>query len=164
MARSASLAGGMDSYRKAPGRLLVVLLASALAGAGCSAPERVDPRREQLRDRLRASLGDRYDAPLPAGTIEEIQRGARLYDTLCRACHGPTGNGNGESARVLTIQPADLTDPTTASFFSDQAKLKIIAEGIAETPMIGWSRMLEDNEQIALLHFMNTLVRESQTP
>jgi len=65
---------------------------------------------------------------------------------------------------MLTIQPPDLTDPSTASFFSDRARLKIIAEGIDETPMIGWSRMLEENEQIALLHFMNTLVRESQSP
>ena len=162
----------MDSYREARRRVLVVLLASAIAGAGCSAPERLDTttaaadkeRRERLRDRLRGSLGDRYDAPLPAGTLEEIQRGSRLYDTLCRACHGPTGKGNGRSARMLTIEPPDLTRPITASFFSDQAKLKIIAEGIAETPMIGWSRMLEEKEQIAVLQFMNTLVRESQSP
>ncbi len=148
------------------------MLASAVAGAGCSAPERLDTttaaaaeeRRERFRDRLRGSLGDRYDAPLPAGTVEEIQRGSKLYDTLCRACHGSTGKGNGRSARMLTIQPPDLTEPITASFFSDQAKLKIIAEGMAETPMIGWSRMLEENEQIAVLHFMNSLVRESQSP
>ena len=146
--------------------------ASAVAGAGCSAPERLDttpaaaaePRRERFRDRLRGSLGERYDAPLPARTVEEIRRGSKLYDTLCRACHGATGNGDGRSARMLTIQPSDLTDPSTASFFSDQAKLKIIAEGIAETPMIGWSRMLEEKEQIAVLHFLNTLVRESPSP
>ncbi len=162
----------MDSYREARRRVLVVLLASAVAGAGCSAPERLDTttaaatekRRERLRDRLRDSLGDRYDAPFPAGTAEEIQRGSKLYDTLCRACHGPTGNGNGISARMLTIQPPDLTDPGTAAFFSDQAKLKIIADGIAETPMIGWNGMLDENEQLAVLHFMNSLVRESQSP
>ncbi len=162
----------MNSFREARRWVLVALLASAAAGVGCSAPERpeetrgaaAEERRERLRDRLRGNLGDRYDAPLPAGTVEEIRRGSRLYDTLCRACHGPTGKGNGRSARMLTIQPPDLTDPSTASFFSDQAKLKIIAEGIDETPMIGWSRMLEENEQIALLHFMNTLVRESQSP
>ena len=144
--------------------LIVILLASAIAGAGCSAPAPEPERRERVRDQLRASLGDRYDAPLPAGTADDIRHGSDLYDVLCRSCHGPTGNGNGKSARALAIQPPDLTDPSTASFFSDQAKLKIIAEGIAETPMIGWSRMLEENEQIAVLHFMNTLVREPQSP
>jgi cytochrome c len=162
----------MDSYGKARRRVLVVLLASAVAGAGCSAPERLDTteatatreRRDRLRDRLQRSLGDRYDAPLPAVNLEEIQRGSKLYDALCRACHGSTGKGNGRSARILAVQPPDLADPSTASFFSDQAKLKIVAEGIAETPMIGWSRMLEEKEQIAVLRFMDTLVRESPSP
>ena len=172
MARPASLTGAMLSYREARRRALLILLAAVLAGAGCSAPERLETaeaaaaraRRERLRDRLRGSLGDRYDAPLPAVTLEEIQRGSSLYDTLCRACHGPTGKGNGRSARMLTMQPPDLTEPSTASFFSDQAKLKIVAEGIAETPMIGWSRMLEEKEQIAVLRFMDTLIRESPSP
>ena len=148
------------------------MLASAVAGTGCSTPERLDTtqraaadqRRERLRDWLRGSLGDRYDAPLPAVNLEEIQRGSKLYDALCRACHGSTGKGNGRSARILAIQPPDLADPSTASFFSDQAKLKIVAEGIAEAPMIGWSRMLEEKEQIAVLRFMDTLVRESPSP
>ena len=61
---------------------------------------------------------------------------------------------------MLTSQPPDLADPGTASFFSDQAKLEIIAEGIDETSMIGWSRMLDEKERIAVLHFMNTLIRE----
>ena len=162
----------MDSYREARRWALVILLASAVAGTGCSTPERLDTtqraaadqRRERLRDWLRGSLGDRYDAPLPAVNLEEIQRGSKLYDALCRACHGSTGKGNGRSARILAIQPPDLADPSTASFFSDQAKLKIVAEGIAEAPMIGWSRMLEEKEQIAVLRFMDTLVRESPSP
>ena len=157
----------MDPCRDARPRVLFALLASAIAAAGCSAPEHVDTttvaatvqRREQFRDRLRDSLGNRYDAPLPVGSAEEIQRGSRLYDLLCSACHGPTGDGNGRSAQVLTTRPPDLTDPTTASFFSDQAKLKIIADGIPATPMFGWSLAMEDNEQIAVLHFMNTLVQ-----
>ncbi len=152
--------------------VLAVWLASAVAGAACSAPERLDTnnaasadrRREQLRDQLRSSLGDRYDAPLPAATIDQLGRGSSLYDMLCRACHGPTGKGNGRSARMLAIQPPDLTDPSMASFFSDRAKLTIIAEGIAETPMIGWSRMLEEEDQLAVLHFMDTLIREPQSP
>jgi cytochrome c len=167
MTRFATVSGAMDSHRTVRRRVLVLLLASAIAG-GCSAPESLDThaaaatveRREQFRGRLRSRLGDRYDAPLPAGTIEEVQRGSKLYDMLCRACHGPTGRGNGRSARMLTSQPPDLADPGTASFFSDQAKLEIIAEGIDETSMIGWSRMLDEKERIAVLHFMNTLIRE----
>lgn len=145
-------------------RLRLFLLAAALSATGCSAPEPIDTHREQLRDRLRGSLGERYDAPLPAVTGDAIQRGARLYDLLCSACHGATGKGNGKSARLLPIQPPDLSDPATAAFFSDRAKLQIIAEGADETPMIGWSDMLEEQERIAVLQFMNTLIREAASP
>jgi mono/diheme cytochrome c family protein len=153
-------------------RVLVFLLASAIVGAGCSVPEPLDDtgtttdnqRRERLREQLRSSLGARYDAPLPLGTDEEIGHGSKLYEVLCRACHGSTGKGNGKSARSLPIQPRDLSDPSTASFFSDQAKLRIVTEGIDGTPMIGWSLMLEEQERIAVLHFMNTLIRESPSP
>ncbi len=162
----------MDTLRSARRRLLAVGLAWTVAGAACSAPERVDAkraapadrRREELRDQLRGTLGERYDVPLAAATIEELARGSNFYDMLCRACHGPTGKGNGRSARMLMIQPPDLTDPSTAAFFSDRAKLQIINEGIAGSPMIGWSRMLEEQDQIAVLHFMSTLVREPQSP
>lgn len=153
-------------------RLSVPLLVAALVGTACSAPkppEREaapfpDPRRERLRDELRNRLGDRYDAPLPVVTIEGLQRGAKLYDVLCRSCHGPTGTGTGRAARALPVQPPDLTDPRTASFFSEQAKLAIIAEGIQGTPMIGWNDMLDQNEQVDVLQFMGTLVRERKTP
>jgi len=162
----------MVAYRQAQRHAVVWLLTAVVAGAGCTAPEpavgemtvTTDPRREQLRDRLRDGLGERYDAPLPAAATDEIRHGSRIYDILCRACHGPTGKGNGRSARMLTLQPPDLSDPGTAAFFSDRAKLQIIATGIADTPMIGWSRVLEEQERIAVLQFMNTLIREPRSP
>ena len=155
-------------HRGLPASLLFV----SLVGAGCSAPPppTAEPglsdeeRRSSVRDQLRASLGNDYDAPLPEATSEQIQRGAKLYGMLCQACHGPTGRGNGRSARMLAIQPKDLADPEIASYFSDRAKLAIIDEGIEGTPMIGWGRMLDEAEQIDVLQFMNTLVREPETP
>lgn len=143
-----------------------VLIALAIGAVGCSATS-VDPsqqRRERFREELRQSLGDRYDAPLPAITPEEIRRGAALYEALCRSCHGPRGRGNGKSAQILKIRPPDLSDPRAAAFFSNQARLKIIAEGIPGTPMIGWDRMLNESDRIAVLHFMNGLVRMKPSP
>jgi high-affinity iron transporter len=149
--------------------MCVPLLAIALAGTGCSpapAPEAAPDheRRQRLREQLRSRLGDRYDAPIPQGSTASLEQGARLYDLLCRACHGPTGRGNGRSARSLPEQPPDLADPREAAFFSDQAKLAIIAEGVAGTPMIGWSAILAEEERIAVLQFMQTLVREPSAP
>jgi mono/diheme cytochrome c family protein len=152
--------------------LRVPLVLAAIAGSSCSAPEppdrppasEVDARRERLRDHLRLRLGDAYDEPLPASTAEEIAQGSKIYDLLCRGCHGPTGRGNGSAARLLPIRPPDLADPRTTAFFSDRAKATILAEGIAGTPMIGWSDILGEQERIAVLQFMNTLIREPRSP
>ena len=65
---------------------------------------------------------------------------------------------------MLVIQPPDLADPRTASFFSDRAKLRIITEGIEGSPMIGWKRMLDEQERLDVLHFMNSLIEERPDP
>ena len=101
-------------------------LAVLIVWVGCSAPDSPPPeqapnqlrRREEIREQLRVRLGERYDVPLPAGTLEQVRNGARLYDRLCRSCHGATARGDGRSAAWLTVQPSNLRDPLTAAFFS----------------------------------------------
>lgn len=38
-----------------------------------------------------------------------VREGARLFEYYCRACHGDSARGDGPTAEVLTIKPADLT-------------------------------------------------------
>ena len=125
---------------------------------------KIGPRVELHREQLRTSLGERYDVPLEVATLEQIRHGAKLYDKLCRACHGRSGRGDGRSAAMLLVVPPDLADPRTASFFSDQAKLAIIAEGVTGTPMLRWGGVLDERDQIAVLQFMRTLIREPKAP
>lgn len=122
------------------------------------------PRRERHREELRRTLGELYDEPLPAVVPARLERGAKLYDLLCRSCHGPTGRGNGRSARALTIRPPDLVDAQQASFLSDRAKLEVIANGAPGTTMIGWSDMLGQDDRVAVLAFMNTFDDQVQAP
>jgi len=62
------------------------------------------------------------------------------------------------------VRPPDLADPATAAFFSDRAKLTIIDEGSAGTPMIGWGRMLDESERLDVLRFTNLLVHDPEAP
>jgi cytochrome c len=143
------------------------LTLAALTSPGCSgASQKARPapepppdgeRRERLRAALRAELGQRYDQPIPPPAPEAVERGTRIYDMLCESCHGRTGRGNGRSARLLAIEPPDLTDPAQAGFFSDSAKLQIIADGLPGTPMIGWKSMLSEQERLDVLQFMRSL-------
>ena len=99
--------------------------------------------------------------PLPAAATEQIQHGAKIYGMLCQSCHGRKAGGNGRSARMLAIPPPNLSNPETAFFFSDRAKLEIIANGTENTAMIGWKGMLDERERLDILLFMNTLIDES---
>ncbi len=47
-----------------------------------------------------------------AGAVQAQPRfdaGKVEYDAHCAVCHGPTGAGNGELRRFLTVAPSDLT-------------------------------------------------------
>ncbi|RDC71069.1 cytochrome c [Rhodovulum sp. 12E13] len=51
-------------------------------------------------------------APLSAPAQEAVgdpQQGAALYDLYCATCHGAEGRGDGPTAEIMTLQPADLT-------------------------------------------------------
>lgn len=119
-----------------------------------------EDRRGRHRDELRDLLGDRYHEPVPAATDEQIERGAKTYDVLCRSCHGRAGRGTGRSSRLIAIPPPDLSDPIRAAFFSDRAKLQIIAEGLEGTPMIGWKEMLGEPERLDVFQYVRTFLRE----
>ena len=40
---------------------------------------------------------------------EQTREGRRLYEFYCANCHGPNGAGDGPTAEVLTVPPANLT-------------------------------------------------------
>lgn len=151
-------------------RLLLTTAAGVLVACGGPqespepVPEPDDPaRRVALREALRRELGADYDAPLgEEPTADALQRGAKTYDYLCASCHGRTGRGNGRSARMLAIRPPDLADPEQAEFFSERAKLHIVAEGLPGSPMIGWKEMLDEQGRLEVLLFMNSLVRDRE--
>ena len=43
-------------------------------------------------------------------TVEDLFNGQKLYSENCAVCHGPTGEGGGESAAPLNPAPPRLTD------------------------------------------------------
>ena len=47
-------------------------------------------------------------APLGAAA-QDAASGEFLYFTFCSTCHGEVGKGDGPTAQVLTVRPADLT-------------------------------------------------------
>ncbi len=54
---------------------------------------------------------DTYNDPAVDYTAESIARGQKDFAENCTGCHGVGGEGNGEMAKSLSVQPADLTAP-----------------------------------------------------
>ncbi|MAD81029.1 MAG: hypothetical protein CMJ50_09345 [Planctomycetaceae bacterium] len=128
-------------------------------------PEDHGERRQWLRDRLKKQLGDHYDIPLPKATEEDLRKGAEIWSLLCLGCHGEGGRGRRALSQMLPVQPGDLTDPARHAFFSERAKLRIVAEGSPGTPMFGWKEVLTEEYVRAVVAYLSTLVRsELVTP
>lgn len=138
------------------GLALAACLALVACGDGGEAPQ--PDRRASLRDQIRAELGERYDEPLPAVPEEALARGAEIWNRTCASCHGADGAGRTPMANMLAVPPGDLTDPERAGFFSEQAKVWIVAEGSPGTPMPGSAGALDDAEILAVVAHMATLV------
>ena len=83
-------------------------------------------------------------------TAAQLRKGSDIWEVLCAPCHGTTGRGEGDVPRPAEIQPGDLTDPERASSLSEEERLRIIAEGIDGSPMIGWGGVLSEEEILAV--------------
>lgn len=116
-------------------------------------------RRAALRERLQREMGAAYNEPLPAATPEQIARGSGLWEVLCAGCHAADARGRRTLSRMLPVPPGDLTDPERAAFYSDAAKLRIVAEGSEGTPMFPWQDVLSDEDLLAVTSYLLTLTK-----
>ncbi|NUM76035.1 c-type cytochrome, partial [candidate division KSB1 bacterium] len=90
---------------------ITLLLACAVIMTGCGRNEQPVPpdqraRLENLRQELRKTLGEKYDAPVAAATLPQLKRGSDLFAELCAGCHGARGDGKTEHPGVLLHQPS----------------------------------------------------------
>jgi mono/diheme cytochrome c family protein len=103
----------------------------------------------------------------PATPLPQVgqDQGRAIYDRHCAACHGPEGRGDGPLATSLSPRPGNLISAQTSAK-SDKDLLKIIANGRPRTAMQGWAARLSDDEQIAVLAYIRSLIKftNSATP
>ncbi len=93
-------------------------------------------------------------------TEESVEKGKSLYMTQCAMCHGKTGNGKGDLAAVMHINPSDFTKPDTLGQRTDGELFTLIDKGSASMPAQG-TRLKED-QTWNLVNFLRSL--EGKTP
>ena len=129
----------------------VQIVARVLYGTPLMAirPEALPYREDEL-----AALAA-YIRTLPTTNWAEIEQGKGVYDSLCAACHGLYGRGDGLGARSLRAQLPDLADPVYQRQARDDILINNITNGIGIMP--GAGDVLTAHEIRSVVTFLHIL-------
>ncbi len=105
-------------------------------------PWKAPPQADQLTDPL-------------AGDPKAVQRGGKVFTSLCWVCHGMEGRGDGPTAASLQVRPADLV-ASTVQQQSNGALYWKIGHGRGEMP--AYEEMLSREDRWAVVHYLRSLV------
>jgi mono/diheme cytochrome c family protein len=84
-----------------------------------------------------------------------VARGEKTYRSQCAMCHGQAGDGKGDLAREMGVQPPDFTKPETLGSRTDGELAAIIGEGSETMP--GQGNRMKENEKWQLVNFLRAL-------
>ncbi len=84
------------------------------------------------------------------------QEGERIYAKHCGSCHGEAGLGDGPTARLAGLKPANL--PVAVREKSRAEIVGTISKGRKAMPAFG--RILTDAERDAVYQYLRTLAEE----
>jgi cbb3-type cytochrome c oxidase subunit II len=74
---------------------------------------------------------------------QKAKKGEVLYKTVCSACHGPSGAGDGPAAMALNPRPKDFT----RRIFDPQYLKSILNQGVPGSAMPPFSSMSDENKE-----------------
>ncbi len=89
-------------------------------------------------------------------SAENIEEGERIYARGCYSCHGAVGLGDGPTARLMGITPANLQQAVREK--SKAEILDTITRGRQAMPAFG--RSLTEAQQEAVYRYLLTLQRK----
>jgi mono/diheme cytochrome c family protein len=92
---------------------------------------------------------------LPTLSWPDIDRGEKVYDSLCLSCHGVYGHGDGPVAQTLPAPPRDLVAPPYQQQMTDAALFQVISEGKGAMP--GSADVLSVDDRQAVVAFVRLL-------
>jgi len=118
--------------------------------AGTSMPAWRDHSAQNLAELAAIVRAFYVPAPEAAVTSQQIAAGALVYGEHCAECHGADGRGDGFAASQLPVAPTDFHGerPSLAE------SLNVLRNGIEGTSMAPWTDRLDDEEILAVAHFV----------
>jgi mono/diheme cytochrome c family protein len=102
--------------------------------------------------------------PAPPEVVKDplLAQGRTIFLGRCATCHGNEGRGDGPIAGNLSGPPVgDLTDDRWKHGDRPEQVLAVIAKGVPNTRMEGWSRVLDPPEVRAVAAYVYYLAKRS---
>ena len=96
-----------------------------------------------------------------------LEKGKKVYFKRCVWCHGVEGGGDGPSADRLFTRPRNFIQGTFKIRTTDSGELpmeadliKTVKNGLAGSAMPAWGEFLSNDEIVAVVNFVKTLVQD----
>jgi mono/diheme cytochrome c family protein len=87
-------------------------------------------------------------------TPDVVSAGAETFRQNCEVCHGQKGDGNGPTAKTLTIKPANFTDPKLMALETEGSLFWKMSKGRGAMP--SWEDQLSDTERWQLVLYVKS--------
>ena len=110
----------------------------------------------RLANALRWEIIRAYKIAVSPKRAPDLKVGARRYATLCAACHGAQGRGDGSAGISMKPPPADFHDARRMSQRSVYGLYSTISLGVSGTAMPAFAQLPED-ERWALAFYIASL-------
>ncbi|MDA0691994.1 MAG: c-type cytochrome [Nitrospinae bacterium] len=108
-------------------------------------------------------------AEQPADPVKKelLEKGKKVYYKRCVWCHGVEGGGDGPSADRLFTRPRNFIQGTFKIRRTDSGELPLeddlirtVKNGLPGSAMPAWGEFLSDDEIVAVVNFVKTLVQD----
>jgi cytochrome c oxidase cbb3-type subunit I/II len=101
---------------------------------------------------------DTHILPSIAGTQEQFDKGGKLFDMYCAACHGADGKGDGPASIKFPggyIKPVPANFTESGSDFTNYGRWAWkVKEGVETTNMPPWKEALTDDEREQIIFYI----------
>jgi cytochrome c553 len=115
--------------------LLVGVVALAM---GCGNKESSSPSESKPSDRPTTTV-------VKPSTPSPVEEARTTFNTVCAACHGESGHGDGAAAAALNPKPRNYADQAWQASVTDEQIMRTILEGGAA---VGKSPTMPANPQL----------------
>ncbi len=131
---------------------------AAASGDSVHTTARVDPPSSGSGAGMHVALASVLPLPHPQSFDAKA-----TFNSVCAACHGKDGRGNGPAAAGMNPKPADFNSPAFWKAAPDSVLFKAIKDGgasVGKSPlMVAWGGTYSDADIHALVKYIETTFR-----